>query len=174
LPAKAVVITIDDVYRQTVVIASQLLAEKKMVATFGVIAARTGEGEFADWPELLAARKLGMELVSHSAYHPDFSVIDLPRQGEEIRGAIKVLRNFPDFNHSLFIYPYGRYTGWTLKALHDNNVSAAFTTKTGVITSQSKLLELPRVKMHGQDHLNAFFYQWLKKNQTNEQYARRH
>ena len=60
----------------------------------------------------------------------------------------------------LFAYPNGNYTPRVLAMLSESGVTAAVTTKRGLVSESSLLLELPRIAIHDDiSHTQALF-QW--------------
>lgn len=78
----------------------------------------------------------------------------------EVQESKKILEEKLNIIVDSFIYPFGNYNPQTVVALEDSNYKTAFTIQPALGTqSQQPLLELPRIRIHGQqdDVLSGFF-----------------
>lgn len=78
----------------------------------------------------------------------------------EVQESKKILEEKLNISIDSFIYPFGNYNAQTVEALKNSNYKTAFTIQPTLGTqSQQLLLELPRIRIHGQqdDALRGFF-----------------
>jgi len=105
---------------------------------------------------------LNFEIASHSFSHPFLHNLDYEKQYEEINKDVKELSSLFNKDIKGFAYPYGTYDENTLKALKDNNIEYARTTKSTYSFSRpyNFLLWHPTIH-HNEDKifelLDAFF-----------------
>jgi peptidoglycan/xylan/chitin deacetylase (PgdA/CDA1 family) len=115
LPARAVVLTFDDGYRDTLELAVPILREFRFTATCFVVTDRVGLTSdwtepaplmgWADAREWLAA---GMTLGSHSRTHPDLMQVPGDLLREEVAGSRAMLEDRLGVPVRAFAYPYNR------------------------------------------------------------------
>ncbi len=158
LPPKPVIITFDDGYKNTFDNAVPILLAHGMTGSFGIITGYVGNPNYAPWDEIKAAQNSGMEIVSHSFSHIDFTAKKYTyadKQYEIVRSKEDLLEHL-GITSKYFIYPYGHHDADTEKILKDNGFVLAFTVVYGFSAKSENLLELPRVRVHGVESLDRF------------------
>ncbi len=156
LPSKSILFTFDDGYSDVFQNAVPVLEANGMTGSFGIITGYVGTADYATWDQILNAKSQGMQIVSHSYSHPDFSIKSPADQSYDIT------KSDSDFNAELgavpayFIYPYGKYNATTETLLQANQFLMSFTTAFGFVHSGENLLELPRIRVHGAETLQTF------------------
>jgi peptidoglycan/xylan/chitin deacetylase (PgdA/CDA1 family) len=156
IPAKSVVFTFDDGYMDVFQNAVPILEANHMTGSFGIITGLVAGSVYATWPEISTAHSQGMEIVSHSYSHPDFSTKSETDQTYEITKSDSDFQANLGFVPDYFIYPYGKYNATTISLLKANEFVMAFTTAYGYVHPGENMLELPRVRVHGAETLPTF------------------
>lgn len=157
IPAKSVVFSFDDGYADTFENAVPILEAHHMTGEFGIITGFVGTTpDFATWQQIIAARNQGMFIVSHSYSHPDFAAKSAADQDYNISKSTVDLTAELGAAPIYFIYPYGDYNSTTETVLKNHGYVMSFTTAYGFARPGEKLLELPRVRVHGAEQLQTF------------------
>ncbi|MEZ4863037.1 MAG: polysaccharide deacetylase family protein [Caldilineaceae bacterium] len=151
LPAKPVIITFDDGYRDNYDNAFPLLQERGMTATFFVVIDFINQErpEYMTWDMVRALYAGGMSVEPHGLDHTSLrnrAQADLEFQAlrsyETLRDRIGVRPRF-------FSYPAGEYDGATIAMLQSADYWAAVTTQQGSTHSSDDLFELRRIRIRG-------------------------
>lgn len=155
LPAKPIVFTFDDGYKDVFENAAPILQKYEFSGTFAIATELLGRPDYAVWDDVIAARKVGMEIVAHTKNHLDltssvYSEEDLKR---EIFGSKQELEEKLNVPVDFFIYPYGKYNDRVLALVKEAGYKMAFTTAFGLYMGKENTLIEPRVRVHGQDGL---------------------
>ena len=119
-PARTVVVTFDDGYRDNYEHSAPILAEYEVPATFFVAVDAIGTERVMPWDEHLKGRvpwmnwsqvrelhAQGFEIGSHTLTHPDLGQVRGPRAWEEISKSKTKLEDALGAGVSLFAYPFG-------------------------------------------------------------------
>lgn len=163
LPAKPVVITLDDGYENAVSAAEPILREHGFIATVylitGLIADRDSErmshegAPCLTWPEVRAAMSRGtLSFGCHSDTHSDLRRVSDP--GARICAARDMMAAKTGVAPDSFCYPHGRYNETVVAAVRAAGFTTALTCREGLAgpRDRSALLELPRVHAVGGEH----------------------
>ncbi len=136
---KPVVITFDDGYLDAYTEAFPVLKKYGFTGTFFIITNFIGKDNYMNSDQIAALRKAGMEIGSHTLTHPDLTDLesaDVRRQLTESKDDTNV-----------FCYPAGRYNDRVKDLVKEAGYVAAVTTKSGVATEDTKLFDLPRLRI---------------------------
>ncbi len=149
LPAKPVVLTFDDGYRDHYQEAFPILREFGFTGTFFVITetADTNNPAHLSWSQIAEMAAAGMHMESHSKSHPDMRERDHDFLVYQVLGSLESLEAHTGVRARMFCYPVGRYDPAVLAVLEQANVLLAVTTQSGVYHTTSDPLELPRVRV---------------------------
>ena len=162
LPAKPIIITFDDGYRDAFTDAFPLLHKYDFVATFFIITRLADEEreEYLSWSEIEILHEAGMEIGSHSYTHPDlggksydYIVWQVLGSKEAIEARIKEPLRF-------FFYPSGKYDQQVEDVLKSAGFWGAVTINPGAHQSSERVFELQRIRVRGSYNLYDFRY-WL-------------
>jgi glycosyltransferase involved in cell wall biosynthesis/peptidoglycan/xylan/chitin deacetylase (PgdA/CDA1 family) len=167
-PARAVVLTFDDGYRDNGTIAQPILAQFRFPATIFLVTDFVGgqnrwdsKGVLHDrallgWDETRTLARSGIQFGSHTLNHPVLTALPAAAAELEIAASKAALeRHLPDAAPA-FAYPYGVYDE-TVRALVERaGFWGACTTRTGLNGPGTPLFELRRVEVRGEFGLMRF------------------
>lgn len=166
---KAIAITFDDGYRDTVEVAAPILARLGFTATVYVVPDYVGDvtgwdraaggemPELATWDELLTLQARGWEIGLHTASHPaDLGALTGPDLDREILAARDEVERHSGLPVRTLAYPHGNYSAATIACLESSGLEAAVTVQPGLAAPDSPRFELPRYEIKRRDTLPEF------------------
>jgi peptidoglycan/xylan/chitin deacetylase (PgdA/CDA1 family) len=159
LPAKPVVITFDDGYRDVYVNAYPLLKKYHMTGTVFIISDPINSGNLAylTWNMVKEMAQGGMSIESHSRTHPDMRNRSYEFLVYEILGPIEAITAYTGQTPHFFCYPSGRYDAAVIRVLKSAHTWAAVTTQAGDSRhALSDAMTWTRVRVHGTTTLQQF------------------
>lgn len=156
IPAKSIILTFDDGYRDVYDFAFLVLKEKGMLGTFFVITNYFGGSSYLTREEIKEMADYGMEFGSHTQNHPDLSITPRDIARSEIENSKKDLEALIGKKIYFFCYPGGRYNSETLDLVKNANYLMALTTKAGSNHSSANPFEVTRVRVSGTEPLEKF------------------
>lgn len=145
LPAKPIMISVDDGYIDDVRTILPELERWHMVATFFVITGRTRESGFVDGAQIRALDRAGMDVGDHTAHHVDLRLLTPSELRSETSGSRHVLDAILGHPVYFFAYPFGAYDDTVIKAVRGAGFTIAYTTAGGVTESTTSPLTMPRI-----------------------------
>jgi peptidoglycan/xylan/chitin deacetylase (PgdA/CDA1 family) len=133
LPAKPVVITFDDGYRDVLKNAAPVLRRLGMKATAYVITSRISNGDvsFLTWPELAELERDGIEIGSHTVHHYELPGLSDPAALQELIQSRRALETHLHHPVQWFAYPAGRYDARSEALVRQAGYVLAVTTQPG-------------------------------------------
>ena len=153
IPAKAVVLTIDDGYK-SFLSALPLLKENNFKATLFINTETVGGEDYLDWEDLRKiANSANIEIGNHTHSHPYF--LNLPSKeretdfSKEVTKAQQLIKNRLDITCKTFAYPYGEYNREMMEQIEQLGFEAAAAQNSGVMSAYSNVFALPRFPMGG-------------------------
>jgi peptidoglycan/xylan/chitin deacetylase (PgdA/CDA1 family) len=162
-PPRSVVITFDDGYRDTRVLAAPVLAHLQLPATLFLVSTLVGDdkvwegdGELAgrplvSWEDVDELRAHGFELGAHTRTHPILTELPPKRLDTEIAGSRADLAKRLGTPPSAFAYPYGKWNLVAAEAVRRAGFSSALTVSAGRNGPATPLHALRRTEIHGSD-----------------------
>jgi peptidoglycan/xylan/chitin deacetylase (PgdA/CDA1 family) len=167
LPRRAVVITIDDGYRDNFEIAMPLLRDLRYPATIFLVSRRLGEHN--DWSQgdELAGRKLlsvedvqrmrdgGIHFGAHTRTHPRLPEAPDDVVRGEVAGSRADLERELGWDVPVFTYPYGQYDDRAVAEARRAYLGACTTEPRRVYFNDDPFL-VPRIEVLGTDSLLRF------------------
>jgi peptidoglycan/xylan/chitin deacetylase (PgdA/CDA1 family) len=149
LPAKPVLITFDDGYRDVLWNAAPVLARLRMRATDYVITGRISgnDSSFLTWPELTALERLGVEIGSHTVHHVELPFLTPRAALAELVDSRRALERHLDHPVQWFAYPAGAVDAAVLPLVREAGYVLAATTQPGAVQSARHPLELHRYEV---------------------------
>jgi len=158
LPAKPIVFTFDDGYDDTLVNAPAILKKYNYTASFAIITGFVGSLGYASWSQISAAKNMEMEIVSHTQNHFDgsSSKYSFNYIKENLLASQNDIYANLGINTNILIYPYGHYTNQYVEAAKQDGFVMGLTVHFGRFINLNDLMELPRVRVHGNETMNKF------------------
>jgi peptidoglycan/xylan/chitin deacetylase (PgdA/CDA1 family) len=162
LPQKPVILTFDDGYSDVFDNAVPTLKKWGFVGSFAIITQfpgiTQGTNQYATWQQIAQANKDGMEIVSHTQDHFDAlnSHYDPGFISRNLGDSRKDLQNNAGIDTKILIYPFGHYNTQYIKLAREAGFEMGLTTKFGQKLDMQNLMELPRVRVHGNEDLETF------------------
>lgn len=158
LPAKPVILTFDDGYRDAYENALPLLKKYGMRATFFIVTdfIHASHPAYLTWPMVQALNDAGMSIENHTRSHAD-----LRRRNDDflvwqILGAIESIQAYTGKRPQFFCYPGGFFDDNTVRVARSANVLAAVTTQYGKTHTLSDAMVWSRVRVRGEGTLREF------------------
>jgi peptidoglycan/xylan/chitin deacetylase (PgdA/CDA1 family) len=156
LPAKPVIITLDDGYRDLYTAAYPVLKEHHFKAVAYIISGFVGGPESVTREQVLEMEANRIEMASHTVSHPDLTKLsaeELHRQLQDSKLALEAL-----LGHAVldFCYPAGQVNPTVLQAVQAAGYETATTTSAGTQHSASDRYLWSRVRVGGGESLAQF------------------
>jgi peptidoglycan/xylan/chitin deacetylase (PgdA/CDA1 family) len=145
LPAKPVIISVDDGYVDDVTRILPALQRFHMVATFFVITGRMTEPGFLSADQIRQLDRAGMDVGDHTAHHVDLRLLTASQLNTETAGSRHVLQHVLGHPVYFFAYPFGAFNDTVVSAVKAAGFTMAYTTAGGTTESTSNPLTMPRV-----------------------------
>ena len=156
LPPKPILLTFDDGYLDNYTVAAPILKKYGFTGTFYIVSEKVGSGDYMSWEQVAELARLGMDIGSHSASHPDLTTLstaDLSRELKESAAAIRSRLGHPIY---WFCYPAGRYNDGVKAAASEAGYLLAVTTDWGNAQSSTDPLGLKRFRIRSDTGLEGF------------------
>ena len=149
LPAKPIVITFDDGYRDVLKYAAPVLARLHMPATAYVITGRISgpDVSFLSWLMLNALEQDGVEIGSHTVHHSELPSLSDPAALQELIQSRRALEEHLKHPVQWFSYPAGRFDGRTETLVRQAGYVLAVTTQPGAAQRAKAPFELHRYEV---------------------------
>lgn len=145
LPAKPILISVDDGYVDDVRTILPDLERLHMVATFFVITGRMTEPGFLSADQIRELDRAGMDVGDHTAHHVDLRLLTPSELQSETAGSRQVLEHVLGHPVYYFAYPFGAFNDTVIAALRTAGFTMAYTTAGGVTESTAAPLTMPRI-----------------------------
>lgn len=146
IPAKPIILTFDDGYRDVYEYAYPELLKRNMTAVFFIITDVIGDPAYMTSAQIQDLSKHDFEIGSHTLTHPGLALLKPDKQKTEIFDSKTKLEKLLGQPVISFCYPYGNYNDETVKLVKEAGYLYATTTKTGEAETQSPFL-LKRLRM---------------------------
>lgn len=157
LPAKPILLTFDDGYKDNYTIAYPILRKYKFKATIFVISNYVGDANHLSQNQIKEMMKSGLiDIGAHTKSHPDLTTVPSEKMYREIFGSKQSLTKYTGKPAIAFAYPIGRYNYEVVKATGAARYKFAVTTKPGYANPKQGWLTLHRVRINGDLSLAAF------------------
>ncbi len=167
LKEKPILLTFDDGYKDFKEYAFPLLKKYGFTAIVFLVADFVGKRnswdkefkeylELMNWDEISELKNNGIEFGSHTCSHPpltSFSSDDIAK--EALRSKIIIQKKLNTTIDSL-AYPYGDFDGVTSHIVGACGYNFGLTCNSAIAKRDSKLLELPRIEVKGNESLEEF------------------
>ena len=191
IPAKSVVITFDDGYRDFYTHACPILREHGFSATLFLATAWIGDQRvqlngngYLTWAEIRELHANGISIGSHTVTHPELKTLPPAGIEHEIRESKQTLEDAIGVSVSSFSYPYAfpetdlRFVGRLETMLDSAGYENGVSTMIGRAGPRHNRFFLPRLPVNSWDDLSLFQvkleggYDWLHGPQYAVKFAR--
>ncbi|MDX1416212.1 MAG: polysaccharide deacetylase family protein [Candidatus Promineifilaceae bacterium] len=158
LPAKPVVITLDDGYRDNYENAFPILKEYGFEATFFVVSKFIDDNleNYMTWDMVKEMSEAGMRIEPHSKTHADLSAHEKEYIVYEVLGSMETIAAHIGERPRFFCYPGGRYNETTLEVIEELDFWGAVTTASGEWHHFDDRYERPRLRVRNTTTLSEF------------------
>jgi glycosyltransferase involved in cell wall biosynthesis len=169
-PARSVVITFDDGYRDNYTHAYPILQRHAVPATIFLVAGHIGhcnrwdkEGELAgrplmSWSQLEELARQGIQFGAHSCTHPVLTAVLADQAAAEIVSSRQQLAKTLGIPITAFAYPYGEHDRCIQEMVEQAGYDSGCTVDSGLNSLLTSPLALRRIEIRGSDGLIRF---WL-------------
>lgn len=162
VPAKSIVITIDDAYLDNYVYAYPIIQKYHLHANLmvptGLLGNSSGANSYFSWDQLKEMVNSGSIFVyNHTWSHFPMGSGPVEKDKYEATTAQQQLQDHFGKSSPIFVYPYGsgQTVPWVMKLLRDNGFVAAFSTLGGRFQCEGNIMTLPRLHI-GNAPLSAY------------------
>ena len=145
LPAKPVLISVDDGYIDDVQTILPALQAHHMVATFYIITGRFHEPGFLNQAQVRRLDDAGMDIGAHTRTHVPLNAIPTSQLTSQVDGSKRDLQRALGHFVYFFAYPYGAFNATAVAALRHAGFLLAVTTMGGTQESSLAPLTMPRI-----------------------------
>jgi peptidoglycan/xylan/chitin deacetylase (PgdA/CDA1 family) len=167
LDRDAILVSIDDGFRNTYSVAYPILKKYGIPAVLFVSAGLIGKDEpcgryinsYLTKEELNALAEGGITIGSHAFSHRSLGTMCYEEAAQEIRQSKEMLEGITGSPVTTFAYPYGTkadYNQQTKDILREQGFTSVFTSQHGPVTQGTDMLELPRVKTEAGEPMSMF------------------
>jgi peptidoglycan/xylan/chitin deacetylase (PgdA/CDA1 family) len=146
LPARPIVLSFDDGYREDFTNVRPLLRRYGWPAVLNLAVQNTIDGKLT-LPQLRIMAGSGWEIDAHSLTHPDLTTIDPAELRRQVAGSRRWIQSRLGVPVDFFCYPAGRYDATVVRAVRAAGFLAATTTRDGVASPRDGLLTLDRIRV---------------------------
>ena len=149
LPAKPVMITFDDGYRDILWHAAAVLHRLHMPATAYIITGRVSgpDPSFLTWPELVRLEGFGFTIGSHTVTHRDLRAMSSTEAFKELQDSRRALERHLGHSVQWLAYPFGAEDPAVVALARKAGYVLALTTQGGAVQSSAEPLELHRYEV---------------------------
>ncbi|MBP2641982.1 MAG: polysaccharide deacetylase [Firmicutes bacterium] len=151
LPAKPLLITFDDGYRDNYENAFPLLSKYQMEAAFFIIAGMLGEPERVSAADIREMAQHGMTIGSHTVTHRPLGELSVKEMRTEMYQSRRILENALGMPVASIAYPRGSYSNDTIDMADDFGYSSGFTTLNGKCSKGTHPFALRRIPIFSYD-----------------------
>lgn len=145
LPAKPIVLTLDDGYVDNYTNAFPVLKEFNFKATVFMITSLIDTNpKYLTSSELVEMDKAGVDIESHSVTHPELNTLSYDNQLQELKTSKAALEKILGREVPYLAYPFGKFNNDTLKITQDLGYKMAFSTIIGVAGKSDGIYKLHR------------------------------
>lgn len=152
LPAKPIILTFDDGYRDNYQNAFPLLKRYGFKATFFVVAEMmgfTGDPSYMTWSQLRAMAKAGMSIECHGRTHVDLTQVDYDHLVWQVLGCKEMIEQELGRRPRFVAYPTGGYNDQVIALFASDNYWGGVTTVQDTLQESDKPFELKRLRVRG-------------------------
>jgi len=158
LPERSVLLTFDDGYADSYAVAAPLLEKYGFSGTFFIVTGLVGSEGYMNWDQVVELERMGMEIGSHTASHPDLTVLDGGGLEAELAGSAAALSERLAHPVYWLCYPAGAYNEEVLGRCLPAGYLLSVTTEPGQTHSSGDPYRLPRWRVGPGTTLEQFAF----------------
>lgn len=158
LPAKPIVITLDDGYADSYTAALPILKQRGMKAVnFVITGVVGGPSVYLTWPEILEMSASGVfTFGAHTVHHSALTYLSDAAVRQELAESKKALEEHLGYPVNWLAYPYGNVNDRVAGLTRAAGFVGAFGTNLGTFQSTDAMFTLPRIRIGGGDSVGSF------------------
>lgn len=156
LPAKPVVITLDDGYRDLYTTAFPILREHRFTAVAYIVTSFVNQSRYVTTAQIIEMDRAGIEIASHTVSHADLARMSFAACMSELVASKSWLEHLVGHPVLDFAYPSGRISPTAIAAVHDAGYDTAVTEMVSIVHSQADRYTWTRIRVGGGESLSDF------------------
>ncbi|MHB1295446.1 MAG: polysaccharide deacetylase family protein [Anaerolineae bacterium] len=156
LPARPVIISMDDGYREVATVAWPVFRRTGLRPVLFVIPSHCGYRAYLDWPDLETLVADGAAIGSHTYDHVNLRQVGDDALAHQLGDSRAVLEERLGVRVDALCYPYGGYDARILDAVATYGYSTAFTLSQGVLQQPGEPYQMQRLLITYTTTLDAF------------------
>ncbi|HEV3232431.1 MAG TPA: polysaccharide deacetylase family protein [Candidatus Dormibacteraeota bacterium] len=156
LPAKPVVLTFDDGYRDFYTTAAPIMRSLGITATAYIPTSLLDGKAYMTWAEVRELDGQGFEMAAHTEFHVDLAKAADARARIEVFGSKDALESHLGHPVVDFCYPYGGFNYKVMALVQEAGFLSATTTQVGGWHNAQHMFDMSRVRVSGGETLEAF------------------
>lgn len=148
VPAKSVVITIDDGYIDNYTYAFLDAKKYHIIMNFNIPTGLVGQPDYMTWDHLKEmAQNPYVRIYNHTTSHAPLGLISADQITKEITTANADLQSNLGIKNDIVVYPYGSYNDLAIQTVQQLGMIAAVSTDSGNMECISNIYKMPRVRV---------------------------
>ena len=148
VPAKTVVITIDDAYKSIYTYAYPLFKRAGFPFTVFLSSREIGGKNFLSWQQVSEMAADGVEFQAHTHTHAHMPQRTTEQNIADIDTNVKLIEKYTGIKPTLFAYPYGEASTDTIDTVKNMGFRAGFSQHSGVFTPTGDMFYIPRFSLN--------------------------
>lgn len=156
LPAKPVIITLDDGYQDLYTTAFPILQAHRFTAVAYIVSGFVGQPGYVTSSEILEMDRDGIEIGAHTVGHTNLARAKQPSLTYQVAQSKVWLENLVGHSVVDMAYPYGKYDAPAVASVQHAGYWSAVTEQYSVLHSQSDRFVWGRVRVGGGETLAMF------------------
>ncbi len=156
LPAKPVVITLDDGYRDLYTAAYPILKAHGFTAVAYIVSSFVDQSQYVTRAQILEMDRGGIEIASHTVHHANLAGMSYGGAMNELVQSKQWLEQLVGHTVVDFAYPSGKFTPQTMVAVERAGYSTAVTEQVSITHSMDDRYRWTRVRVGGGESLQDF------------------
>jgi peptidoglycan/xylan/chitin deacetylase (PgdA/CDA1 family) len=156
LPAKPVVITLDDGYADLYTTAYPILQAHKFKAVAYIVTSFVGQARYVTAAQVQEMDRHGIMIASHTVDHANVAKASLYWATAQLAASKTWLENLTGHSVVDFAYPSGKYSATAIAALQATGYDTAVTELPGTVHSRADRYLWTRERVYGGESLGDF------------------
>lgn len=158
IPAKPIILTFDDGYKNFYQYAYPELKKRSMKAVSFIITSYIGSDDYMNENEINEIAANGIEIGSHTISHPDLSTLTPDKAQKEIFDSKSTLEKKFGLKVIPFCYPSGKYNNEAINLVREAGYDFAVTTRGGY-ANFSNPFDLQRERVNSDTNISVYLKQ---------------